>query len=544
MARGKGISIGLKLAAVSTGVITLLVAMVGYLNYSEVRRAYEDAASRDQQRRLRALRDNAVVTGRRLAHSVGLALSGNDYAALAELVSSAQQDDPQCRYGRILDLDGLVMADTDPEVQRSIHEGKHQRLEEKPPEQVAIRIRCPVQVPDCPTEKLTPAAVLADVRDELTFEVSVPVARGEQRFGTIVFGYTLSQLRQELGAAQERMQQMLAASLRRALLFGALAILLGTLVAVLQGMGMTRTLQKLAHAATRIAHGDFSSRAPIVSRDEIGQLAGAFNDMAGRLEGLMEERTRQATLEKEMEVARVIQETLIPPRDLVRRGSLQFVGAFASASICGGDWWTYSDLAGGRVLVAIGDVTGHGVPSAMITAAAKSALDTLRHTTGSDLSVTYLLEEMNKTIYAAAQRKLVMTFFASIYDESTRTLTFSNAGHNFPYLIHPGGDGRPPRVGVLMTRGNRLGDDWESHFIARTATLSPGDVVVWYTDGLIEGTNPQGEAFGDRRLRRVLTELCERSPEEILEATLRAFREHQQEAALQDDITLVVARVG
>ena len=544
MAKGKLSSIGLRLTLTSIGIITLLVALVGYLNYSEVRRAYEDSAEREQRRRLVALREASLATGKRMARSVAIALAGNDYAALQELVSSAQKVDPLCRYGRILDGDGAVMADTDEAVQQQILRGEYRKTYTLPPE-VSIGIHCPADTPSCDESGLTPAAVLADTADQLVFEVAVPVADEEQgiRYGHIVFGYTLKALRADLMATGERMHDKSRGSLKRSVAFGALALFLGALVAVLQGLRMSRPLKKLASAAAGGAAGDFTIRASIDTNDEIGQLARTFNGMTERLVVLMEERARQATLQKEMEVARTIQETLIPPQELVDRGTIRFVGAFTSASICGGDWWSYSDLNDGKVLVAIGDVTGHGVPSAMITAAAKSSLDTLRHTTRANLSVTYLLEEMNKTIYAAAQRKFVMTFFASVFDTRTRTITFSNAGHNFPYLVHPGQEGRRPRVGVLMTRGNRLGDVWDSKFVERTATLSPGDLVVWFTDGLVEGTNPAGEMFGDRRLRRVLVKLCEREPEQVLEGVLEAFRKHQSDAPLEDDIMLVVGKV-
>ena len=544
MAKGKIVSIGLRLTLTSIGIIALLVALVGYLNYSEVRRAYEDSAEREQQRRLVALREASLITGKRMARSVAIALAGNDYAALQDLVTSAQRVDPLCRYGRILDPEGAVMADTDEAVQQQILKGEYRKKYSLPAE-VSIRIQCPPDTPSCSEGNLTPATVLADNTDQLVFEVGVPVTDEEQgiRYGHIVFGYTLRALRADLQATGERMRDKTRSSLKRSVAFGALAGLLGLLVAVLQGLSMTRPLKKLASAAAGVAAGDFTIRAAVEHNDEIGQLAQTFNEMTERLVVLMDERARQATLQKEMEVARTIQETLIPPQELVDRGSIRFIGAFTSASICGGDWWSYSDLNDGKVLVAIGDVTGHGVPSAMITAAAKSSLDTLRHTTRANLSVTYLLEEMNKTIYAAAQRKFVMTFFASVFDTRTRTITFSNAGHNFPYLVHPGADGRPARIGVLMTRGNRLGDVWDSKFVERTATLSPGDLVVWYTDGLVEGTNPEGKMFGDRRLRRVLVELCEREPEEVLEGVLEAFGQHQAEAPLEDDIMLVVGKV-
>ncbi len=545
MARGRGISIGLKLISSSTGLIILLVGMVGYLDYSELKRVYQANASREQERRLVQLRETAVTAGERMAHSVAIALAGNDYAALQDLISAAAKADPQCRYGRIIDRDGMVLADSDPEIQAEILAGRFRKRYTLPKERVTFRIFCLQGGEACTKGALTPEAVMADVHDDLVFEVAVPVMDERQgiHYGHILFGYSLGQLRKDLLAASRDMEARLGASLKRSLAFGALAVFLGVLVAILQGIRMTRPLKNLTRAAARIAKGDFSVRAPVLSRDEIGQLAETFNFMTGRLEHLMEERAREATLKKEMEVARAIQETLIPPRKLVDKGSMRFAGAFFSASICGGDWWSYADLDDREVLVVIGDVTGHGVPSAMITAAAKSSMDTLRHSTPGKLTVTYLLEEMNKTIFAAAQRKFVMTFFASVFDTEKRTLTFSNAGHNFPYLVHPMGEGRPPRIGVLMTRGNRLGDVWDSKFYSRTVTLTPGDVVLWYTDGLVEGTDPKGEPFGDRRLRRALSGLYREEPEAILDGLLARFREHHGDGPLEDDVTLVVAKI-
>src|SRR5207248_6435076 len=123
-----------------------------------------------------------------------------------------------------------------------------------------------------------------------------------------------------------------------------------------------------------------------------------------------------ATLEKELEVARTIQETLVPPSDLVTRPFVNLAGYFLPASQCGGDWWTVHDMPDGRVLVVIGDVTGHGVPSAMITAAAKAACDVVRTLDGVHLTPGRLLQVINRAIFEAARRKFVMTCFASIID--------------------------------------------------------------------------------------------------------------------------------
>src|SRR5207244_8208632 len=105
--------------------------------------------------------------------------------------------------------------------------------------------------------------------------------------------------------------------------------------------------------------------------DEIGILGENFNFMADQLVVLLQQTAEKARLEQELEVARTIQETLVPPNDPVSNGFFKFACYFQPASQSGGDWWTWHQLVGDKVLVVIGDVTGHGVPSAMITAAAK-----------------------------------------------------------------------------------------------------------------------------------------------------------------------------
>ena len=139
---------------------------------------------------------------------------------------------------------------------------------------------------------------------------------------------------------------------------------MGTLLSILQGLRISKPIKLLAWRADQIARGDLETRVEVSSTDEIGLLGENFNYMADRLLILMRETAEKATLEKELEVARTIQETLVPPPDLVVRPFINLAGYFMPASQCGGDWWTVHDLPDGRVLEVIGDVTGHGVPSA------------------------------------------------------------------------------------------------------------------------------------------------------------------------------------
>jgi serine phosphatase RsbU (regulator of sigma subunit) len=542
MPRLGGVSLGVKLIVTTTLLITLLVILTGYLNQVELRNAHTELGRSQQALRLEHLRAKVRADAGTMAASVGVALSGNDYSALQSLVLASVEADPGLLWGRILDPEGRVLADSDRAVAKLLRTGDHVRYVRRPPG-VSLVFECPEGLVGCERGQLAPEALLEAPPGAVSIEVTAPISLEGQALGQVQFGASTDPLRADLLQARDDIRAELARSLERSLVFGGLAVLLGSLIAVFQGLRITRPLVNLAHHADRISQGDFSARAPIETGDEIGRLSRHFNRMTERLEGVLADTALQAGLEKEMEVARAVQENLLPPEEVVRRGRLRFMGSFASASVCGGDFWTHADLAGDKVLIAVGDVTGHGVPSAMMTAAAKSCIDTLRHVTRDDLSVTYLMEEMNKTLFTAGRRRFVMTFFASVIDPAARSITFSNAGHNFPYLLTPNGSPGPPRIGVLVTRGNRLGDVWDSRFQTKTVALRPGSVIVWYTDGLTEAEDASGEMFGERRLRRVLQAVAHQEPDRILDAVRADFEGFRGDAPLLDDLTLVVGKI-
>jgi serine phosphatase RsbU (regulator of sigma subunit) len=362
--------------------------------------------------------------------------------------------------------------------------------------------------------------------------------------GHVDAGWSVAKVIEERNkVVADRVETRKSVSLKNTVFLGGLIVLLGVVLAVLQSFRISRPIRELTESVERIAHGELAERALVESTDEIGVLGRNINYMAERLGVLLTETKEKATLEKELEVARIIQESLLPPARLIDRGWFQFQGFFKSASICGGDWWSFADLSGGRLLMVIGDVTGHGVSSAMITAAAKSCTDTLRHVSEGDLTISFLLEELNKTIYEAANRKFVMTFFATIIDPAKREITFGNAGHNFPLLFRAHAAEGEPAVVPLVTRGNRLGDVMESRFLERTVPYGPGDVLVWYTDGITEGVGKNGEEYGERRFRRSISAMLDKPADAILDKVLRDaesfFANFTQP---EDDITLIVGK--
>ena len=230
------------------------------------------------------------------------------------------------------------------------------------------------------------------------------------------------------------------------------------MLAIFQGLSISRPIKQLAWKADQIARGDLDARVEVTVGDEIGLLGENFNFMADQIAILLQQTAEKARIEQELEVAQGDPGDAGAERRAGRqKARSKFAGFYQPAAQTGGDWWTWAELVGGKILVVIGDVTGHGVPSAMITAAAKAACDVARYVHDDDVTVTRLLEIMNHAIFESAQRRFVMTCFASIVDTKARTITYANAGHNFPYLFRTGeGKGE---FGSLMIRGNRLGDD-------------------------------------------------------------------------------------
>jgi sigma-B regulation protein RsbU (phosphoserine phosphatase) len=370
---------------------------------------------------------------------------------------------------------------------------------------------------------------------------AIVVEAPDQRQGYVVLGYDLAPIDWFAQAAAE---QKATASTRAALYtgaVGALFALIGTVLAILQGLSISRPIKQLAWRADQIARGDLGARVEITSSDEIGLLGENFNFMADQISILLEQTAEKARIEQELEVAKTIQDTLVPSADPVDHGVLKFAGFYQPAAQTGGDWWTWHELVGGKVLLVVGDVTGHGVPSAMITAAAKAACDVARYVYRDDVTVSGLLEIMNHAIFESAQRRFVMTCFASIFDPQRRTITYANAGHNFPYLFRAG-DGRG-EFGSLMIRGNRLGDDRNSRYEAKTTELIPGDVVIWYTDGIVECENAQGEEYGEKRFRASVRRAAALDAGDMRDAIVSDATAYFGEATRKDDITMIVGRI-
>jgi serine phosphatase RsbU (regulator of sigma subunit) len=253
----------------------------------------------------------------------------------------------------------------------------------------------------------------------------------------------------------------------------------------------------------------------------------------------------RAALAREVELAATVQAELLPGRGPHVHGDVTVVGSWRPATRCGGDFWGAYPLPGGRVLVAIGDVTGHGVAPAMVTAAALGACEVYVRRSGGRLDLAELMAALDVAVRRVGGGELAMTCFAAVLDPATRDLTYASCGHTAPYLCRAPA-GRGTEISALVGRGNPLGAGMPSVPRVVHRSLEPGDLVVCYTDGVIEAQDPAGQPFGDRRLQHLLkrldrSRLVPMSVHELVQAGVSA---HRAGRPLGDDETVVVAQVA
>ncbi len=325
-------------------------------------------------------------------------------------------------------------------------------------------------------------------------------------------------------------------------LFLVCLISIAILISVYSSNKLTSTLRELELATESVAEGHFDIQVKVRSKDEVGSLATRFNSMAGEVSRLMSENVQKARMEKELETARTVQETLFPaPHALL--GPMRIAGFYEPASECGGDWWHHGKI-GEKIFLWIGDVTGHGAPAALITSAAKSAATLIEE--WPDITPASALSLLNKSVFQTSRGKLNMTFFLAAFDPRTRELTYCNASHNPPFLIPKTDQPISKKDFVPLDEANhpRLGESLETRFQETKITLSPGDHLLFYTDGIVELAGRDGAPWGERNfIKSVIQGLAgETDPDACMSRIVSAARGFQGEAPLQDDLTFFLCR--
>ncbi|MDT5121520.1 MAG: phosphoserine phosphatase RsbU/P [Acidobacteriota bacterium] len=361
---------------------------------------------------------------------------------------------------------------------------------------------------------------------------------------------------------------------REALKYVAIAFLIFELLALIAAVWMTHavtgTVHKLYSALDFIKRGDFSHRVKVRSHDQLGELASAFNEMSGNIEVLLRERVVHERLEREVEIAAEVQAQLFP-RTVPLLHSAQIAAECRAARGVAGDYYDYIEIAPGLVALALGDVSGKGISASLVmsnlqaslraqTTITAGQLNFAEHATAASVEassdggvklhlpvvadalmdgvVARQMTNINRQLCQSTEANRFASLFLAIYEDRTRTLHYTNAGHNAPILVRADG-----KVERLTIGGMLVGAfDWAA-FEEASTTVQPGDLLLVFSDGISEAESEAGVEYDEQRLTHFAVAHQTLSADELRHAIFEEIDKWSGTRERGDDQTLVIVKV-
>jgi sigma-B regulation protein RsbU (phosphoserine phosphatase) len=250
------------------------------------------------------------------------------------------------------------------------------------------------------------------------------------------------------------------------------------------------------------------------------------------------EAAHRERIAREVEIAREVQERLLPQRPPQVEG-VCIAGACRPAQGVAGDYYDYFELSGGRLGFVVADVSGKGISAALLMASLQALIRSQAIREPEDLAE--LIGQVNSLLYESSASHRYATLFYGQIDPKAARMDYVNAGHNPPMLLRArNGDFEVQR---LETGGTVVGLLPRSKFEQGSVVLQSGDLIVGFTDGISEAMTREDEEWGEERMVEAVKSAGDRSPQALIEHLLKAADRFVDGAPQNDDMTLVVARV-
>ncbi len=302
--------------------------------------------------------------------------------------------------------------------------------------------------------------------------------------------------------------------------------------------GFTSAVKALHKGTRRIADGDLDIHIVLPNEDELGDLAHSINVMAAAVKKGREEELERQRLESELDTAREIQAQLLP-HEMPEVPGFEIAGTSLPSQQVGGDYFDFLEVENGHLGIAIADVSGKGIPAALLMANLQASLHA--QVIKSE-QVAAVADRMNNLLVRSTDIHMFATFFYGVLDRSRSCFTSTNAGHNPPMLFQENG-----RVQRLEAGGLLLGFLPDRDYAQESVRIQPGEALVMFTDGITEAADPDtprmsDDLFGEERLIEVIRANLHKSAREIQAAVLQAVTVHIKNSPPIDDITLVVIK--
>ena len=312
-------------------------------------------------------------------------------------------------------------------------------------------------------------------------------------------------------------------------IFVAIALSLNFLV----GKSILEPVKAMMEMVNKIRHGDFHHKVQVDSNDELGVLGDGMNEMT---DGLIErDRMRQS-----LHLAQEVQQALLPRIDPQISG-LDIASTSVYCDETGGDYYDFLKGEGkdaGKINVVVGDVSGHGISSALLMATARAMLRQRSALTG---SISQIVTDVNRLLTLDVEESGgFMTLFYLTVDLANRHLRWVRAGHDPAILYDPVTDA----FEKLRGEGMALGVDTDQRYAEyEWAHLKKEQIVLMGTDGIWEARNPQGKMFGKEPIYHIIRNNPAASAKEILTAIFNALNRFLEDSAPEDDVTLIVIKI-
>ena len=313
--------------------------------------------------------------------------------------------------------------------------------------------------------------------------------------------------------------------------FLVLLIALNVGLALKFSRSITRPLELLTAASSKLVNGNFKARVDIRRQDEFGDLGRAFNQVGPQLD-------THLRLQQAMDVAMQIQYNLLP-QAAPNLSGLDVRGMAIYCDETGGDYFDYlcvDEEGRQRLCVVVGDVSGHGLPSALLMATARGLL---RQRVSMHGSLGEIVTDVNQSFGEDVERSgRFMTLFLARIDRQRKKIEWVRAGHD-PALLY---DPAKETFASLKGKGLPLGVDAAIPYRESSTAIEDGQVLFIGTDGLWETGNERGELFGKDRLKEVIRENADQTARDILLAVHAAAEEFRDELKQEDDLTIVIVK--
>lgn len=333
------------------------------------------------------------------------------------------------------------------------------------------------------------------------------------------------------------LEKRVAEMIRRIVYLAIFGIMLGMMFSFFMSGRVTKPVFKLVDSAKRIATGDFKTRVEIKSQDELGYLGSSFNKMAQDLEASLEAKLYKERVTRELELATQIQEQLIP-KEIPKVDGLDIAASVDPAGEIGGDMYDFLPINDERLLMYLGDVTGHGVPAGIVSSIASALF--LGFSSRVDLKD--IMAKVNKVLKVKTMTNMFMTLCLMEWNSRTKKFSYVSAGHE--QLVHFRKS--TGKATLEKSGGLALGmiPDISRMLKSYEVDFEPGDFLISYSDGIPEAWKSEKELYGMDRLVAAVEKFgkmgytAEQLRKAVIDDVNKFCAGHEQ----MDDITIMVLK--